>query len=147
VCDKLEGLEEFRCPGDGVRALDSGAGENIVWWHVVCRRMGQKSRYSCGGGATLTSIGWGVALMMRSAQQAAVFKSPSGWPARMALTLECSWLDQMLRRKSGLSGTRLLRCLRNWDVLRSPISSVWSRWMHCSFEGDSRLTSLVYSEV
>jgi hypothetical protein len=36
-----------------------------------------------------------------------------------------SRLDQMLRRKSSsTSGARVLSCLRNWDGLRSPISSV-----------------------
>jgi hypothetical protein len=34
---------EFRLPGDGVRALDSGAGEEIVKRRLVCRRLGQKS--------------------------------------------------------------------------------------------------------
>jgi hypothetical protein len=34
---------EFRCPGDGVTAFDSGAGENVVKWCLMFRRMGQKS--------------------------------------------------------------------------------------------------------
>jgi hypothetical protein len=39
-------------------------------------------------------------------------------------------------------------CLRNWDGLRSPISSSVSNWrMRCSLEGDSRCTSSVLSEV
>jgi hypothetical protein len=35
---------EFRCPCDGVGALDSGAGDNIVKWCVGGRRVGQESR-------------------------------------------------------------------------------------------------------
>jgi hypothetical protein len=27
-----ESLEEFRRPGDGMRTLDSGAGENVMEW-------------------------------------------------------------------------------------------------------------------
>jgi hypothetical protein len=70
-----------------------------------------RSALISGSGATLTSVGWGAASMMRSAQWAEAFKSPSGWPARMALTLESSRLDQMLWRKSsGASGARLMRC-------------------------------------
>jgi hypothetical protein len=90
----------------------------------------------------------GAASIMRSAQRAAVSKSPSGWPVRMALIWEGSQLDQMLRSKSsGMPGARLLRCLRNWDGLLSPISSVRSSRMRCSFEGDNRLTSSVLSVV
>jgi hypothetical protein len=60
-----------------------------------------------------------------------------------------SRLYQMLRRKSsGTSGARPLRCLRNWDGLRSPISSSVSSWrMRCSLERDSRRTSSVLSVV
>jgi hypothetical protein len=60
-----------------------------------------------------------------------------------------SRLDQMVRRKSsGTSGARPLRCLRNRDGLRSPISSNVSNWrMRCSLEGDSRSTSSVFSVV
>jgi hypothetical protein len=34
---------EFRHPGDGVRSLDSGAGENVMKWCLGGRRVGQKS--------------------------------------------------------------------------------------------------------
>jgi hypothetical protein len=40
----FEGLVEFGCPGDGVGALESGAGENVMKWCLGCRRMGQESR-------------------------------------------------------------------------------------------------------
>jgi hypothetical protein len=36
-------LEEFRSPGDGVGALDSGAREKVVQWCLGGRRVGQKS--------------------------------------------------------------------------------------------------------
>jgi hypothetical protein len=39
----FEGLEEFRCPGDGMGALDSGARENVVQWCLGDRRVRQKS--------------------------------------------------------------------------------------------------------
>jgi hypothetical protein len=51
------------------------------------------------------------------------------------------------KKSSGMSGVRLLRCLRNWDGLRSPILSVRSWRLRCSFEGDSHLTSSVFSLV
>jgi hypothetical protein len=54
-----------------------------------------------------------------------------------ACTLGGSRLDQMVRRKSsGTTGARLLRCLRNWDSSRSPISSsVRSCRMRCLSRG------------
>jgi hypothetical protein len=86
-----------------------------------------RSAFLSGIGAMLASMGWVATSMMRSPQWAAAFKFPSGWPARTALTLEGSWLDQILRRKSsGTSGTMILRCLRKWDGLRSHFSSVRS---------------------
>jgi hypothetical protein len=39
----FEGTVEFRRPGDGVVALDSGAPENVVKWYLGGRRVGQKS--------------------------------------------------------------------------------------------------------
>jgi hypothetical protein len=96
----------------------------------------------------LASVSWGAALIMWSTQWTVVSKSPLGWPVRTVLKLEGSWLDQMLRIKSsGMSGARLLSCLRNWDGLQSPISSVRSWRMRCSFSGDSRVTSSVLSVV
>jgi hypothetical protein len=51
-------------------------------------------------------------------------------------------------KSSGTSGAKPLRCLRNWDGLRSPISStVSNRRMRCSLEGDSRCTSSFRSFV
>jgi hypothetical protein len=60
-----------------------------------------------------------------------------------------SRLEQTVYRKSsGTSGARPLRCPRNWDGLRSPISSSVSSWrMRRSLEGDSRCTSSVLSVV
>jgi hypothetical protein len=118
-----------------------------IWWErsSMCRR----SPLISGIGAKLASVGWGAASMKRSAQWAAACKSPSGWPARMALTLEDSRLGQVLRRKSsGASGARLLMCRSNCDGLRSPISSCVRRWwMRCSLAGVSRLTSSAFSVV
>jgi hypothetical protein len=34
--------EELRCQGDGVGALDSGTGENVVQWFLRGRPLGQK---------------------------------------------------------------------------------------------------------
>jgi hypothetical protein len=54
----------------------------------------------------------------------------------------------MLRRKlSGAPGARLLRCLRNWDGLQSPISRVRNWRIRCSIYGDSLLISSVCSVV
>lgn len=39
----FEGFVKFRCPGDEVATLDSGAGENIVKWCLGSRHVGQKS--------------------------------------------------------------------------------------------------------
>jgi hypothetical protein len=38
----FESLVKFRRPGDGVGALDSGAGENILQWCLGGSRVGQK---------------------------------------------------------------------------------------------------------
>jgi hypothetical protein len=51
------------------------------------------------------------------------------------------------RKSSGTSGARLLRCLRNWDGLRSPISRVRNWRIRYSLEGDSRLISSARSVV
>jgi hypothetical protein len=102
-----------------------------------------------GGGPTLASAGWVATSEMRSAQRAAASKLRSCWPARMFCMFWGSRLDQMVYRNSSvMSGARPLRCLRNWDGLRSPISSSVSTWrMRCSLEGDSRRTSSILSVV
>jgi hypothetical protein len=82
--------------------------------------------FSCVGvGATLASVGRGATSEMRSAQRAAASKLQFSLQARCACMLGGSLLAQMVRTKSsGASGARLLTCRRNWDGLRSPISSV-----------------------
>jgi hypothetical protein len=62
--------------------------------------------------------------------------------------LGSSRLDQMVDRKSSdTSGARLLRCRRNRDGLRSPISIISSWQIHCPLEGVSHLTSSALSVV
>jgi hypothetical protein len=132
-----------------------GLGENAVQLGMQCFHLAAKifdifpRIVILGGGATLTSDGWRPASIMRSAQRAAVSKSPLGWLAMTALIWEGSRLDQVLRSKSsGMAVARLQRCLRNWDGLRSPVSfRVRSSQMQCSLKGDSCLTSSVLSVV
>jgi hypothetical protein len=100
------------------------------WTNASERRLG------CHLGDVVRTAGCGV--------QAALLLTGKG-----GLYVGGSRLDQMLRGKSsGTSCARLLRCLRNWDGLRSPISSNMSNWwMRCSLEGDSPCTSSFRSLV
>ena len=85
-------------------------------------------------GETLAVVGWGVTLQscQRSARRSPDFPV---WPASMTWT----WggrLAQMVRRTSyGMSGARPLRCRRNLDGFRSPISSCECFLMRCSWGG------------
>jgi len=96
---------------------------------------------------TLAVVGSGVTSQIRSARCEAESRLPSVWPASMACSCGESRLAQMLRRKSsGTSGARPLRCRRNSDGFRSPISSCERSYLtRCSREVDNRRTSSALS--
>ena len=74
-------------------------------------------------GEMLAVVGRGVSSQILSARWDVESRLPSVWSTRMACTCGGSRLAQMVRRKSsGTSGARLLRCRRNGDGFRSPIS-------------------------
>jgi hypothetical protein len=81
--------------------------------------------------------------VMRSAHRAAAPGPTSGILEKVV------WLVQRMRSKySGMSGVRLLRCLRNCNGLWSPTSSSVKSWQACwSLEGDSLFTNSVLSFV
>jgi hypothetical protein len=108
-----------------------------------------QERVLSAGLPTLAISGREMDSTMRSAQRVAASNLTSGWPARAVCTLCGSRLHQVLRREySGRSRARLLRCLRNCDGLRSPISSCVMIWpARCSLVGDSRFCSSVFGAV
>jgi hypothetical protein len=125
----LFGAECYHLAGEVVDSMQKCG--VVGWWANASER-----RLVCILGDAVRTAGYGV-------------QAASCWPARMAYTLVGSRLNQMLWRKSSdTSGSRLLRCLRNLDGLRSPIFSSARSWrILCSHEGDNRLTNSVLSVV
>ena len=75
-------------------------------------------------GEMLTVVGWVVTSQILSMRWEAKSRLPSVWLARIACTCGVRRLAQMMRRKSsGTSDARPLRCQRNCDGFRLPISS------------------------
>jgi len=95
----------------------------------------------------LAVVGWLVTLQNLSARWEADSTLPPIWPGRIACTCGGRRLAQMVQRKSSrTSGAKPLRCRRNWDGFRLPISSCERSCLtRCSREVDNRCTSSALS--
>jgi hypothetical protein len=101
----------------GVGAGTPGAGAKVGQLGAECCHLAREDLdplqkcVDVGDGATLVSASWNVALMMRSAQQAAASKSPLGWPVRMTCMLGVANWTRCCEGSCPARLGRGLRCL------------------------------------
>ena len=119
------------------------ARNDVTWRESSSIRSNRPAVLSGVEGVILAAAGSGATSQTLSARWEAESRLPSVWPASMACTCGGSRLAKMVRRKSsGTSGARPLRCRRNFEGFRSPISSCERSCLtRCSREVDNRRTS------
>ena len=85
-------------------------------------------------GETLAEMRCGATSKILSARCEAESRLPSVWPSSMVFACGGRRLAQMVQRKSSRTFVaRPLKCLRNWDGFRSPISSCKRSSSHVLF--------------
>ena len=119
----------------------------VIWRESSSMCCSKPAVLSGATGEMLAVVGWVVTSQILSARWEADSRVPPIWPARIACTCGGRWLAQMVWRKSsGTSGAKPLRCRRNGNGFRSPISSCQKSCLtRCSREVDNRRTSSALS--